>query len=208
MLKRVLTSLALAVLCVTTLNAREAHAFGFKQRYGAPTEAPGSGDGEFSSPFGMAEDIAGFTYMSDVGNHRIQKFAPDGTFVAWAGRCTGGGNCDVVNQRSMGFSCTAATCSGGGPGANPGQFNRPHGIAIKFGKLYVADRENHRIQVLDLVTGILEFPPFGGPAPGDDDGQFEAPYDVAVDSTGKIYVADSGNDRIQVLVPIRITLRL
>jgi DNA-binding beta-propeller fold protein YncE len=157
----------------------------------------GKGNGQFEFPRNVAIDAQGNIYVADSDNHRIQKFDPDGNFVAWVGKCTGGVNCDLVNQRSMGFSCTAATCSGGGPGSNPGQFNGPHGITIKNGKLYVADRQNHRIQVLDLVTGILEYPPFG--TQGSGDGQFEAPYDVAVNSLGLIYVADSGNDRIQIL---------
>ena len=66
---------------------------------------------------------AGEIYVSDgYGNARIQKYAPD---------C----------KRLM---------SWGEPGAGPGQFNLPHNIACDAdGWVYVADRENHRIQVFD-----------------------------------------------------------
>jgi len=62
-------------------------------------------------------------YVSDgYGNARIHKYAPDG-------------------KRIM---------SWGEPGSGPGQFNLPHNISCDAdGWVYVADRENHRIQVFD-----------------------------------------------------------
>ena len=65
----------------------------------------------------------GEIYVSDgYGNARIHKFAPDG-------RCL---------------------MSWGEPGADPGQFNLPHNLACDAdGWVYVADRENHRVQVFD-----------------------------------------------------------
>jgi DNA-binding beta-propeller fold protein YncE len=62
-------------------------------------------------------------YVSDgYGNARIHKYAPDG-------------------KRIM---------SWGEPGSGPGQFNLPHNISCDGdGWVYVADRENHRIQVFD-----------------------------------------------------------
>ncbi|MEX2472657.1 MAG: hypothetical protein WEA34_10780, partial [Gemmatimonadota bacterium] len=46
----------------------------------------GSGPGEFDGPIGIAVDGAGFVYVSDAGNNRIQKFTADGRFVTeWDG---------------------------------------------------------------------------------------------------------------------------
>jgi hypothetical protein len=62
-------------------------------------------------------------YISDgYGNARIHKFTADGKWVsAW-----------------------------GEPGTDPGKFNIPHNICCdKDGWVYVADRENHRVQVFD-----------------------------------------------------------
>ena len=62
-------------------------------------------------------------YVSDgYGNARVHKFSPDGRrLFAW-----------------------------GEPGTDPGQFNIPHNICCDAeGWVYVADRENHRIQVFD-----------------------------------------------------------
>ena len=65
----------------------------------------------------------GDLYVSDgYGNARIHKFAPDGTLLR----------------------------SWGEPGTDPGQFNIPHNICCDAdGWVYVADRENHRLQVFD-----------------------------------------------------------
>src|SRR5499425_1120445 len=65
----------------------------------------------------------GDLYVSDgYGNARIHKYTPDGTLVS----------------------------SWGEPGTDPGQFNIPHNICCDAdGWVYVADRENHRVQVFD-----------------------------------------------------------
>jgi streptogramin lyase len=65
----------------------------------------------------------GEIYVSDgYGNSRIHKFAPDGQLLS----------------------------SWGEPGTDPGQFNIPHNICCDpDGWVYVADRENHRVQVFD-----------------------------------------------------------
>ena len=65
----------------------------------------------------------GDLYVSDgYGNARIHKYTPDGKLLM----------------------------SWGGPGTDPCQFNVPHNICVDpDGWLYVADRENHRVQVFD-----------------------------------------------------------
>lgn len=65
----------------------------------------------------------GHIYVSDgYGNSRIHKYTPDGQLVT----------------------------SWGSPGIDPGQFIRPHNIAVDAQeRVYVADRECHRVQVFD-----------------------------------------------------------
>jgi sugar lactone lactonase YvrE len=65
----------------------------------------------------------GEVYVSDgYGNARVHKYAPDGKLLL----------------------------SWGAPGTDPGQFNIPHNICCDAeGWVYVADRENHRVQVFD-----------------------------------------------------------
>src|SRR5262249_10187243 len=77
----------------------------------------GTGDGQFSplagGPAAVVIDPAGFAYVSDPGNERIQKWRivsnPGGViqganFMGWSGRCHLGPNCDMVHQRSTGFT--------------------------------------------------------------------------------------------------------
>jgi sugar lactone lactonase YvrE len=78
-------------------------------------------------PFNRCTDVAvasdGSLYITDgYGNSRVHKFSPDGVWrQSW-----------------------------GEPGTDPGQFNLPHAIAIdRQGRLYVADRENYRVQIFD-----------------------------------------------------------
>ncbi len=65
----------------------------------------------------------GEIYVSDgYGNARVHKYAPDGKLLM----------------------------SWGEPGTDPGQFNIVHNICTDAdGWVYVADRENHRVQVFD-----------------------------------------------------------
>jgi DNA-binding beta-propeller fold protein YncE len=78
----------------------------------------------FNRPTKVAIDPrSGELYISDgYGNARIHKYTPDGRHL---------------------FSWGAA-------GVEPGQFNLPHSVCTdRLGNVYVADRENHRVQVFD-----------------------------------------------------------
>ncbi len=92
----------------------------------------------------------------------------------------------------------------GTAGSEPGQFQRPRGIAIApDGTLYVADTENHRIQHLDQDgTPLHVWGSFAdlaqGAAPG---GTFYEPWGIAAAPDGSIYVADTWNHRIQKFSP-------
>lgn len=75
----------------------------------------------FHYPTNLALSPAGDLFITDgYGNARVHRFSPTGKLVhSW-----------------------------GEPGSGPGQFHVPHGIAIdQGGTVYVADRENSRIQL-------------------------------------------------------------
>jgi len=75
----------------------------------------------FYMPSAIAVDGSGDLYVLDSGNHRIQKFGPDGKFLASLGR----------------------------QGQGPGEFYYPAWLAIDAGGfLYVSDPNNQRVQVL------------------------------------------------------------
>jgi len=88
---------------------------------------------------------------------RISRFAADGTFIRSYGRL----------------------------GSGPGEFRTPHDMALdERGRLYVADRGNHRIQILDLGGNYLgEWKQYGRPS------------GVAL-AGGLVYVADSESNGV------------
>lgn len=77
----------------------------------------GSGPGRFSWPSGIAI-ASDLVFVTDTGNHRVQVFRRDGTYVTQFGTM----------------------------GSGPGQFQRPGGIAAApDGSIYVSDPDNHRV---------------------------------------------------------------
>ena len=149
----------------------------------------GNDANQFSTPHGLGLDASGNIYVADTNNHRIQKFDDSGTFVsAWGwGVDTGAGEYEV---------CTAASvpCRAGTTGTGNGQFKNPWDVAVgPSGNVYVADTQNHRIQVFDSSgTYLSQWGEFGT-----GDGQFNSAARVAVAATGTVYVADHANNRVQ-----------
>ena len=149
------------------------------------TQWPGPGDapGQFDRPIGVAADAAGTVYVVDGGNGRVQRFAADGSFVgAWGDTGTG----LELARASAGLG--------------------PTGIAVgDDGLAWVADTWNHRVVALD-PGGEVVVELGGGEATdlGDDaaaveeePGRFFGPRSVAL-AGGEVFVADTGNERIQV----------
>ena len=79
-------------------------------------------------------------------------------------------------------------------GSRPGEFNELGLIKIFNDKLYVCDRGNYRVQILNTELEYVES--FG--CYGDGDSQFNRPIDIAKDRAGNLYVSESNNNRVQV----------
>ncbi|XP_019859494.1 PREDICTED: RING finger protein nhl-1-like [Amphimedon queenslandica] len=129
----------------------------------------GSANGQFMFPLGIALDSQGLVYVADCNNHRIQKFSPDGNFLAQFGTKTFGA----------------------------GKLNSPYGIAIDTvgtGLVYVSEWGNHRISVF---TSEGEFVTKFGKE-GNNIDQFKNPKGLTFDKNGFLYICDSGNDRLVV----------
>ena len=81
----------------------------------------------------------------------------------------------------------------GGQGAAAGEFDQPIGIAVgPGGKLFVADRNNHRVQAFDRDGDFVR----AWGQLGSRVGEFREPHDVAADGEF-VYVADLWNQRVQ-----------
>jgi trimeric autotransporter adhesin len=106
---------------------------------------------------------------------------------------------------------TINTVAGGGVGdggaATSAYLQNPSGVAAdSFGNLYIADTSDNRIRKLVLATGIITTVAGNGPAGFSGDGgsataaSLNGPYGVAVDTSGNLYIADTGNNRIREVV--------
>ena len=153
----------------------------------------GSEPGQLSFPRNMAVAADGTVYVADSGNHRVQVFAADGSFLRqW------GSSCELYTESLPG----CIDPDGDGPlQVGDGQMREPWGIALSpDGKVYLADTWNHRIQVFDSQGNFLAkwgaFATTNGEAVGSP-GDFWGPRAVAIDAAGNVYVTDTGNKRIQ-----------
>ena len=134
------------------------------------TGVSGSDNSHFDQPYRIAIDSSDNLYVADAGNHRLQIFSSSHAYVATIGVA-------------------------GESGSDNGHFNWPTGVHVDASKIYVADRENWRVQIFDRTTRAYQSTL--GTDWGWNDDQFAGPLDVATDSASNIYVADEVNHRVQ-----------
>ncbi|MGO9011944.1 MAG: hypothetical protein ACLQPN_17740 [Bryobacteraceae bacterium] len=175
-------------------RVRKVDATGIITTFAGTGTAGFSGDGgpanaaQLNLPYGLAVDAAGYVYIADLGNDRVRRIGPDGTIVTIAGTGVKGYSGD------------------GGP-ANAAQLFTPRNVAVDAtGNLYIAEFEGHRVRqvtpagVIATVagTGVAGLGGDGGPATL---AQLNFPAGLAVDRTGALWIADSGNNRVRKILP-------
>ena len=140
------------------------------------------GAGMFVFPHGIAVDKDGNVYVVDGEGKNgkgqvVVKFSPEGKVLMTLGHP-------------------------GMAGDAPGYFNRPTSVAIApDGTLFVADGHgpgsNARVVKLTADGKFIKAWGKKGTGPG----EFDVPHGIALDSTGRVFVADRVNSRIQVFDP-------
>ncbi len=137
----------------------------------------------FAQPVGVALAADGRLFVADSFNDRIRVISADGATVStYAGSGFGFAN---------GSTSTA-------------RFIEPQGVAVAAdGRVFVADTGNHRIRVIS-ADGATVSTYAGDGVDGFADGststaQFDSPTDVVVASDGRLFVADTNNNRIRVI---------
>jgi uncharacterized protein (TIGR03437 family) len=142
---------------------------------------------QLNHPDGLALGPGGTIYIADTGNKRIAKFA-NGALTSFAG------------NGSSAFS------GDNGP-AISASLNDPIGVAVDaLGNVYIADTLHNRIRKVTSSGIITTIAGQGDAFYGGDGGpainaKLFFPHDVAIDSAGNVYVADTSNNVVRLLVP-------
>jgi hypothetical protein len=153
------------------------------------------GDGQpaaeagLSGPSGLALDADGHLYIADTFSGRVRMVdANTGIIRTIAG--------DGTEYRYQGAPKEFST-----------SLSRPAGIALSAeGKLYITDSDNHLIRMWNPTTKIVTSiagngtPQFAGDGGAAVNCSLNYPFGVAVDGTGNIYIADTFNHRIRMIV--------
>ncbi|HEU0074113.1 MAG TPA: hypothetical protein VFS30_08880 [Dehalococcoidia bacterium] len=169
---------------------------------GAKCEAGFGGDGgpaleaRISQPVGQAAEPAGRIlidandniYFADSGNNRIRKIDRDGIITTVAGNGTPG-------------------FAGDGGSAIDAQLNNPVDVALgPDGSLYIADTYNSCIRVVDpqgiinTVAGVCGTSGFNGDGRAATAALLDRPYGIELDGKGNLYIADTYNECIRLVV--------
>jgi len=153
-----------------------------------------SGDGgpalkaKLKLPAGLAFDKKGNLYIADRANHRIRKVDTSGIITTVAGNGTPG-------------------FGGDGGSALRASLNLPAGVAVDDrGRIFIADRSNNRIRMVDEKGIIRTYAGTGTPDYGGDGGpaakaHLRRPFGLALDKDQNLYIADRGNNRIRKIDP-------
>ena len=138
-------------------------------------------------PQGLLFDGSGNMYIADMGNFRVRKVNTSGTISTFAG-----GN--------LGFG------GDGGPATAASLSSTLFGIALdQSGNMYICDRGNQVVRKINTAGTISTFAGYynfsiggysgdGGPATA---ALLDQPWDVAIDGSGNVYIADKNNNRIR-----------
>jgi sugar lactone lactonase YvrE len=145
----------------------------------------------FQAPKGVAVDASGNVFVADSGNCAIRKITSAGVVTTLAGPLTAG-NCGYLDGTGI-----------------EARFNNPQGIAIDpLGNLYVTDTGNCSIR---KITSAGVVTTFSGSAPpnvicGNVNStllasRFNNPKGITRDPSGNLYITDTLNHSIKMIVP-------
>jgi sugar lactone lactonase YvrE len=136
----------------------------------------------------LAVDASGNIYSADGGACVIREITQGGVATIVAG---------VLNScgyTSDGIAATAA------------EINTPYGIAVDAaGNLYIGDSTNNRVRMVTISTGLISTLAGTGPCTFTGDGGVATaatlcnPSGVAVDPTGRVFIADYQNFRVRMI---------
>jgi DNA-binding beta-propeller fold protein YncE len=177
----------------------------------------GEREGQFFEPTGIVVAWDGTVYVVDSGNSRIQYFSAEGKFLgSWGKRGSTKGEfidptavgikpdpsgsyvyvTDTGNRRVQYFTLDGNYRGEWKDWSEPGSrfdaFSMPVGVLVApNGYVYVSDARRQRIVYFDALLP----------------GQFNEPWHLASDKYSNVFVADSGNQRVQIFSEVGVFLK-
>jgi len=143
-------------------------------------------------PSAVAVDASGNLYIADTANNRIREVA--------------GGVITTVAGNGYGACAPWPSCSGGFTGDNgsatSAELYSPNGVAVdSSGNIFISDTYNNRIREVSngIITTIVGtgIGAYGGDGGLATNAKLYGPEAVAVDASGALYIADTGNNRVR-----------
>jgi RHS repeat-associated protein len=176
----------------------------------------GSGNGQFSNPWGIAIDAKGNLWVADTNNQRVQEFNEKGEFLQKFGTKASGTSkgTEFITPEGIAVAPGGMLWVSDAQGARVSEFRQsvaseserfvrnlsgtlpiwPVGVAVdSSANLWVADENGNRILEYDSEGNFIR----SAGSKGTGNGQFQNPSGVAVAPSGNVLVADGGNSRIE-----------
>ena len=141
-----------------------------------------------STPVGVAVDLIGNVYVSDIDSHRVSKVLASTNVIS-----------------TLAGNGTAGYCGDGGQ-ATASCINRPGGINLDGrGNVYFGELYSNVIRKVTVTTGVISTVAGTGSTSGGYNGDniqatsssLNYPHDVVLDSHGNLYISDWGNYRVR-----------
>ena len=157
-------------------------------------DGAGATGAQLNAPAGLAFDASGNLYIADSGNNVIR--------IVYGAKSS-----QPLNNIATFAGNSVADFNGDGGPATAAEMNHPTALLFdNAGNLYIADTLNNRVRVINTQGIISTFAGNGNPGYSGDgslavNAQLYRPNGLAMDAKGNLYIADSFNDVIRVVLP-------